>query len=160
MKYHVSIPKGKKPAFNFTAYQYGDEDLPAAVPVALLERKVGPAFRDTVRESEVETVPADGGKPSRQITRTKVRERLPRTSIGRTVIRNVLEVEASSPAEAEAIYRQAVGINSDGTSRKIHVVLASEAAAATSSPNGSPRKPLSADEHAAALLGGDPSDED
>src|SRR5687768_8618466 len=115
-KYHVSIPKGKKPAFNFHAFQQGEEEPPAAVPVALLERKVGAGVVERELAESVEVFGPDGKSQGTEIRRRRVQQRVGRQSLGRAVIRNVLEVEASSPAEAEAIYRKAVGINAEGTS--------------------------------------------
>lgn len=162
-RYHCSIPKtAKAPAFNFTAFQEGKQEVPDAAPVALLERRAGPEFREYDRESTVEVVPPDGGPSKIERVRTRVRERVSQLAQGRAVIRNVLEVEAISEAEAEAIYRKSVGINSEGTSRQIHVVLVdgAEVPSAPAAPKGNGKHKPTAEESARALVGGKVSLED
>lgn len=157
-RYHCSIPKTDKgPAFNFTAFQYGPDELPEAVGVATLERKVSPGLREYDREESVEIVAPDGKTSKVERVRTRVRERVSQLAMGRAVNRNKLEVEAGSPGEAEAIYRAAIGVNPEGTSRRIHVVLAEESPAAdttTTPQKGKAKRKPTADEAANALLGG------
>ena len=154
-RYHCSI--SSKPPFNFTAYQYGKAELPEAVGVATLERKVGPSVRETEQQTEVQIVSPDG-KTTTEIRKTRHVARIGRLATGRAVIRNVLEVEAESEADAAAAFRRAVGINDEGTSRKVEVKLVTEQAdEAPSSPapakGGKKGKP-SADEAARQILGG------
>lgn len=156
MKFHCSIP-----GFNFQAYEAkgGREggpalDITTPTPVAMLERKVGPGVREREVVEDVEVI--DGsGKSRREIRKRNVRERVSKLSTGRSVLRQVLEVEADSEPEAEAIFRKAVGLSSEGTSKKVEVkkVESSTHASAPAPPKGKGKVP-SADEAARAALGG------
>lgn len=151
MLFHCRIP-----GHRFTAYQEGKGELPSAAPVATLERKVGPGFRDVARTLEVEVTPAEGGKPRRERQVQRTRERVARVSLGRGVLRETLEVEARDEIEAEAIYRRFVGVKSEGTSRQIEVKPASASAtegARAEETSAAPRK-LTAEEQARQLVGG------
>lgn len=145
-RFHCRIP-----GFKFTAFQPGADPLPAAAPVATLERKVGPGYRDVTRTLEVEVVPSDGGKPRKESQVQKTRERVARVTQGRGVLRETMEVEAENPIMAAAVFRKVAGITEKGTSREVEVkpaVIGGEVF------GGAPAAPLSADEVARQLVGG------
>lgn len=149
MRFHCRIP-----GFKFTAYQPGRDELPKAVPPEALRRKVGPGFRDVERTVEVEVARTDGGKPRLERQTTRSRERIARVTEGRAVLREVLEVEARDEIEAEAIYRRAVGIRPEGTSRAVEVTPAEELVGAGVPAGATEPRRLTAEEEARRLVGG------
>ncbi|MCW8137872.1 MAG: hypothetical protein KIT58_03115 [Planctomycetota bacterium] len=160
MKFHCKVsttgPGGKVlPPFRFTAYEYDGQKIGDVAPLSALERRVGPGYVEREVREEVEVHGADGTRRTEQ-RRRLVRERTSRLSLGRAVMREVLEVEADSPADAEAVFRRAIGIRADGTSRRIEAAVAEEPASAGVAPaqGGRRRKAPTADEAARALLGG------
>lgn len=93
--------------FAFMAYQ-GAEPLPEAVTVEALQRKVTPGVVEREDKTDV-TVVDDKGKERREVQIRRSRQRVTRQTIGHPVLREWLAVEAGSPAEAEALFRTAMG---------------------------------------------------